>query len=98
MIERLKAVIAEQNYILGRFGEWWNEEGCPKIQYPEFPCQEEKNFNADPEQEGCKFDPYDCDMECERGCWVQYYSWLYRKNNGFDGKYAPDINVGTMEE
>ena len=91
--DALKAELEELRYIVKQFGEWYNENGCPKKHNPDFLCSAEQEYKDDPETEG-DFDPRDCwKEEYEHGCWVEYYRWKFRQKNS-----APDTGKGGEDE
>lgn len=71
--------LQELRYIVEKFRTWYNENGCPKAQDPDFPCSAEYEYKNDPETEG-EFDERDCwKEEHENGCWVEYYRWKFQQ-------------------
>lgn len=73
-IKRLKAELAELQYIMEQFfNDWYSEDGCPK--------QKDKNFICHGEEENestAEFHPGECSWY-QTKCWVEYYRWKYRQ-------------------
>jgi hypothetical protein len=99
--EIFKEELEELRYIVRRFAQWRNEEGCPKKQDPDFPCSAETEYKNDPESE-VDFDECDCwKDESDHGCWVEYYRWMRRQKLGKDTDIpanAPDMDDGRKTE
>lgn len=80
--DKLKAELEELRYIVNCFNSWCSEDGCPKHLNPDFPCSAEIEYKNDPDTEG-DFDEWDCwKNEADHGCWVEYYRWQYRQQEG----------------
>ncbi len=77
-IKELEAIKAEQDYVIKQCATWVSgENGCPKCENPNFPCEEEDCWNKDEDNTGLDFEPKYC--ENEDGCWVKYYRWKYKQ-------------------
>lgn len=99
--DALKAEVEELQYLERQFKNWGvdYDAGCPKHQYPNYPCKGEKMFKERFGEE-LIFDTTEC-LTDGVGCWVAYYRWKYRQKVGKDTNASanvPDTNDGKMEE
>ncbi len=85
-VERLKAENAELRYIVEQFfDDWYCEDGCPKQKDKNFPCYgEEENETT------AEFYPGECSLY-QTKCWVEYYRWKYRQNDGKDTNVLTNV-------
>jgi hypothetical protein len=65
--------IDELRYIVGKFSEWYNNEGCPYVQH-DFKCDfyNEEEFAEDASRENCPYEEY------TNACWVKYFLEQYK--------------------
>jgi hypothetical protein len=65
--------IDELRYIVTKFSEWYNDEGCPYVQH-DFKCDfyNEEEFAEDADRGNCPYEEY------TNACWVKYFLEQYR--------------------
>jgi len=76
-IDELKAVVSEFYY-------WYDENGCPKEQHSEYPCEGETEFYKKKAAGMIEADAqFDCGFDCgdSFGCWAEYYVWKLRQSH-----------------
>jgi len=86
-IEGIEAELAKQEWVIGKFSDWYYNEGsdCPYTEYRFCPnlAEREKDYNEENKDEVSPFpfeptDDGNCDyMMSSGGCFAKYYEHLY---------------------
>jgi hypothetical protein len=88
LIEALEK-IKEQEYIIGQFGEWYSDNGCPVTETKEGFCPDIDGYRAEHEKQNLKeaeedrfdFDSSDCETQINCGkCYAEYYRMKYKES------------------